>query len=108
MRRLPGLVVMKTTMVDEPPEVTYWRSQGFWPRACDELARRKIGSWEALQAYMHEVLTHEEELSLAEAVIRVACRYLDLEDRAEARRRKIEDVAAVFSEHVLRTLQVQA
>jgi hypothetical protein len=55
---------------------------------------------------MHEVLTHEEELSLAEAILRVACRYLDLEDRAEARRRKIEDVAAIYSWHVLRTLQV--
>jgi hypothetical protein len=97
---------MKATLMDEPPEVTYWRRQGFWPRACVELARRKIGSWEDLKVYMHEVLTHEEELSLAAAIIGVACRYLDLEDRAEARRRKSEDVAAIFSDHVLRTVQV--
>jgi hypothetical protein len=97
---------MKATLMDEPPGVTYWRSQGFWPRACDELARLKIGSWEDLKAYMHEVLTHEEELSLAEAVIGIACRYLNLADPAEARRRKSEDLAAIFSEHVLRTVQV--
>jgi hypothetical protein len=97
---------MKATEMDEPPEVTYWRSQGFWPRACDELARRKIGSWEDLKTYMHGVLTHEEELSLAAAILGVACRYLDLEDQAEARRRKSEDVAAIYSEHVLRTVQV--
>ena len=90
----------------EPPEVTYWRSQGFWPRACDELARRKIGSWENLQAYMHEVLTDEEELSLAAAIIGAACRYLDLKDKAEARHRKMKDVAAIFSWHILWTLQV--
>ena len=98
---------MKATLMDEPPEVTYWRSQGFWARACDELARRKIGSWKDLQAYMHEVLTEDEELSLAAAIIGVAFRYLVvLEDQTEARRRKIEDVAAIYSEYVLRTLQV--
>jgi hypothetical protein len=97
---------VKATLMAEPPEVIYWRSQGFWTGACDELARRKIGSWEDLQTYMHEVLTDEEELSLSVAVIKVACRYLDLEDRAEARRRKIEDVAAIYSWHVLWTLQV--
>lgn len=96
---------MKGTL-DEPPEVTYWRSQGFWPSACDELARLKIGSWDGLQAYMHEVLTHEEELNLAEALIGAACRYLDLEDQTEARRRKSEDVAAIYSWHVLWPVQV--
>ena len=94
---------MKATLLDEPPEITYWRSQGFWRRACNELARRKIGSWEDLQAYMHEVLTQEEELNLAAAIIGAACRYLD-EDKEEARRRKMEDdVAAIFSWHILWT-----
>jgi hypothetical protein len=98
---------VKATLMEEPPEeVAYWRGQGFWPRACGELARLKIGSWEALQAYMHEILTNEEELSLAEALIGVACRYLDLEDQAEARRRKSEDVAAIYSWYVLWTVQV--
>jgi hypothetical protein len=92
--------------MDEPPEVSYWRSQGFEPGACDELARRKIGSWEDLQAYMHEVLTREEELSLAAAVIEAACRYVFLEDQEAAGRRKSEDLAAIYSEHVLRTHQV--
>ncbi len=93
-------------MRDEPSEVTYWRSQGFWPRACAELARLKIGSWDDLKAYMQEVLTHAEELRLAEAVIGIACRYLDFADRAEARRRKCEDLAAIFSWYVLWTIQV--
>ena len=91
-------------MMDEPTEVTYWRSLGFWTGACDELARRKIGSWEDLQAYMHEVLTHKEELNLSEAIVGVACRYLYIEDRAEARRRRIEDVAAIYSWYVIWTL----
>jgi len=97
---------MKEPLVDDPPEVTFWRSQGFWTSACNELARRKIGSWDDLQAYMREVLTDEEELRLAAAIIDAACRYLFLEDKAEARRRKMEDVAAIYSWHVIWTLQV--
>ncbi len=93
--------------MDEHPEVTYWRSQGFWARACDELARRKIGTWEDLQAYMQEVLTDEEELNLARAIIGAACRYLNLEGKAEACHRKMEkDVAAIFSWYILWSLQV--
>ncbi|HSS47442.1 MAG TPA: hypothetical protein VLX28_00715 [Thermoanaerobaculia bacterium] len=97
---------MKATLMNEPPKVSYWRRQGFSTRACDELGRLKIGSWDDLQAYMQEVLTDEEELSLAVAIIQVACRYLDMEDKAEARRRKSEDLAAIYSDQVLRTLLV--
>ncbi|HSS49160.1 MAG TPA: hypothetical protein VLX28_09445 [Thermoanaerobaculia bacterium] len=97
---------MKAALMNEPPKVSYWRSQGFWPKACDELARRKIGSWEELEAYMREVLTDEEGVDLAAAVIGASCRYLFLEDKAEARRRKSEDLAAIYSDQVLRTLPV--
>ena len=91
---------MKEAAMNEPTEVTYWRSQGFGPKACEELARLKIGSWGDLKAYLQEVLTVEEERSLAVAIIHAACRYLDMED--ETRRRKKEDFGALFSEYVLR------
>ena len=88
--------------MNESPEVSYWRSQGFWPRACDELARLKIGSWRDLVAYLKAVLTHEEELSFALDFLAAKCRHRELEDQAEAQRRTREEFAVVFSKYVLR------